>query len=165
MPIYEYLCRDCNRIYSFLVRGEVGADGPACPRCGAGRLEKQVSRFAFSRRASSAAGSEPGGRGDAEGQGWPEDPRSEREMQRLMRDVEGIDENDPRQLAALMRRMSAVTGEAFDEGMEEAVRRLEAGEDPDRIEEDLGDAIDAGMGGPGPSQRAAPVRDEGLYPY
>jgi putative FmdB family regulatory protein len=167
MPIYEFLCPDCNRIYSFLQRGAAARTGPECPRCGAGNLQKQVSRFAFTRSAASR-GADPSAAGAMGGPGGPDpldDPRIEREMMRLARDAEFIDENDPRQLARLMRKMSQVTGEPFDEGMEEAVRRLESGEDPDRIEDDMGDAIDASMGGSGASGRSAPTRDEGLYSY
>jgi hypothetical protein len=45
------------------------------------------------------------------------------------------------------------------------IRRLEAGEDPERIEEELGDAIEEEMGGEGGAFGGAPpTRDEGLYP-
>ena len=157
MPIYEYLCEDCNRIYSFLVRRMDEARQPACPRCGAADLHKQVSGFAFRRGGSTSEDVSPGGEPDP-----MDDPRVEREMMKLMRDAEHMDESDPRQLASLMRRMSDVTGEPFDDGMEEAVRRLESGEDPEKIEEDLGEALDGpagAMGGP----HGAPSRDDGLY--
>ncbi len=176
MPIYEYLCPDCNRIYSFLVRRTSEKREPACPRCGAVDLRKQVSGFAFKRSAESAGGSS-GAEGGDDGLGDPmdamggmgdmgamDDPRVEREMMKLMRDAEHMDENDPRQLARLMRKMSEVSGEPFDAGMEEAVRRMEAGEDPERIEEDMGEDLDdaggaMGMGG----ALGAPTRDDGLY--
>jgi len=79
-------------------------------------------------------------------------------MMRLMSQVEGMDENDPKQMGTLMRKMSEITGEGLDLQMEEAVRRLEAGEDPDKIEEDLGDlGMDDGGGMGGPSY------DDGMY--
>ena len=34
MPIYEYLCRHCNRIYSFLFATMSDAGHPTCPVCG-----------------------------------------------------------------------------------------------------------------------------------
>ena len=46
--------------------------------------------------------------------------------------------------------------------LREAVRRLEAGEDPERIEEDMGDALD-GPGGMLGGPMGAPTRDDGLY--
>ena len=53
--------------------------------------------------------------------------------------------------------------------MEEAIRRMEAGEDPERIEAEMGDIIEQeepfvfdGNKGPRP-KRAEPHRDETLY--
>lgn len=48
MPIYEYLCRECNRIFSFLSPSMSEERIPECPKCGAA-TEKQVSIFAFLR--------------------------------------------------------------------------------------------------------------------
>ena len=78
-----------------------------------------------------------------------------------MGEAESIDENDPRQLGRLMRRMGEITGESFDEPMEEAIRRLEAGEDPEKIEDDMGDLLgDEGGEGGG---FGGPSYDDGLY--
>lgn len=158
MPIYEYLCPTCNRVYSFLARSAGAAQRqPSCPRCGGQDLRKQVSSFAFVRGRDSRT-MDP----ESESGNELDNPRIEREMMKLMRDAEGMDENDPRQLGRLMRRMAELSGEGLDPQMEEAVRRLEAGEDPERIEEDLGDALDGatGMGG---DSSGRPSRDEGLY--
>lgn len=162
MPIYEYLCPDCNRIYSFMSRSFSDAKQPTCPKCGAVDLRKQVSRFAFVRGKTSAddeSGPGPGGGNDP-----LDDPRVEREMMKLMSDAEHLDENDPRQLGRFMRRMSELTGEPLDAEMEEAVRRLESGEDPEKIEDDMGDVL--GGGGPDPYDPygAPPSYDDGLYP-
>ena len=46
--------------------------------------------------------------------------------------------------------------------MEEAVRRLEAGEDPEKIEEEMGDLLDEGEDGMGMGG-GAPSYDDGLY--
>lgn len=170
MPIYEYLCPHCNRVFSFLTARVGDPRQPSCPRCGGAEMRKQVSRFAFRRGGGGrgaaggddAVGGDFGGLGGAgEGAGDPmDDPRVEREMMRLMSQAEHMDENDPRQLGQLMRRMSEITGEGLDAEMEEAVRRLEAGEDPDRVEEDLGE----GLGGPGGDEGFGPPSyDEGLY--
>jgi len=49
MPIYEYYCKPCHTIFSFLSRTANISRQPACPRCG-GELHKQVSSFAFSQK-------------------------------------------------------------------------------------------------------------------
>lgn len=176
MPIYEYLCPACNRVYSFFTQSVSGDKEPLCPKCGATELEKQVSRFAFVRGGSAARakGEAVGGLGGESGDLGPgggpdfDDPKVEREMMRLMRDMEHIDESDPRQLGRLMRRMSDLSGEGMDAEFEEAVRRLEAGEDPEKIEADMGDLFGGddpdGMGGMGGfGGRGAPTYDDGLY--
>jgi putative FmdB family regulatory protein len=157
MPIFEYLCDDCNRVFSFLVKNPAAAKEPACPKCGATGLRKMISSFAIGAQRQSAAPAAV----DGDGNDPLDDPRVEREMMKLMNDAEGIDENDPRQLGRLMRRMGEITGEPLDGEMEEAVRRLESGEDPEKIEEEMGDLLGDG-GGPGGS-RGAPTYDSGLY--
>lgn len=49
MPIYEYLCDHCHRVYSFMHGTMAGAKTPACPRCRRGVMTRQISRFAFVR--------------------------------------------------------------------------------------------------------------------
>jgi len=61
---------------------------------------------------------------------------------------------DPRAMASALRRMAGEMGEPLEPEMEEALSRLEAGEDPEDIERDL----ESSMPGSG-----APVRDPGLY--
>ena len=157
MPIYEFLCGPCNRIFSFHSFKVDPQKIPQCPKCGAGDLARVPSRFGVS------ASSKTSGEGDEDGL---DDPRIECEMMKLAADLEGMDENDPRQMAAAVRKMTELAGEPVTPAMEEMIRRLEAGEDPERIEEDLGDAIEAEMGGDGGGALGSPppTRDEGLYP-
>ncbi|MCF6187191.1 MAG: zinc ribbon domain-containing protein, partial [Desulfobulbaceae bacterium] len=88
----------------------------------------------------------------------------------LMREAENINEEDPRQMATLMRKFSDKTGISLGEQMEEALSRMEGGEDPDQIEREMGDLLEGDSGfsleamkkkvrsGPKP-----PVYDEKLY--
>jgi putative FmdB family regulatory protein len=57
MPIYEYRCPDCGHRFEMLQRMGEGGEGLACPRCGAGRVEKQFSTFAATGGAREAAAS------------------------------------------------------------------------------------------------------------
>ncbi len=86
-------------------------------------------------------------------------------MMRFASELEGMDENDPRAMAAAVRRMTEIAGEPVTPAMEEMIRRLEAGEDPEKVEEEMGDALEEEMGeGGGPMGGPAPQRDSGLYP-
>jgi putative FmdB family regulatory protein len=163
MPIYEYLCPECNVVFSFMVKNVKTAKKAYCPRCGNTKtMERVMSKFALSGHTRKSTGDDTGSGSSGEGGGADDmpdlSPGQEREMMRLMSQIEGMDENDPKQMGTLMRKMSEITGEGLDPEMEEAVRRLEAGEDPDKIEEDLGDL---GMGDGG--GMAGPSYDDGMY--
>ena len=135
MPIYEFYCHKCNTIYNFLSRSIQPAKRPNCPQCKRVKLEKQVSLFAHTGTAK-----------EESADGMPEMPmdesRMERAMDALAREADGITEEDPRQAANLMRKFSSMTGMELGSGMQEALNRLEAGEDPDAIEAALGDRLE-----------------------
>jgi len=162
MPVYEFLCRKCNRIYSFHSFRVSTEKVPKCPRCGDPDLTRVPSRFGVTGRRGEPAAK---GAGEERGGGELDDPRVEREMMRFASELEGMDENDPRQMAAAVRRMTELAGERITPTMEEMIRRLEAGEDPEKVEEEMGDALEEEMGEEGGGGAfAAPERDEGLYP-
>ena len=58
----------------------------------------------------------------------------------------GLDENDPKSLARFMRKMANETGEELGPEFEEVVGRLEAGEDPESIEDSMPDLGASGGG-------------------
>lgn len=138
MPIYEFYCVDCHMVFNFLSRTINTTKRPACPRCGRPELERRMSRFAVSRRRSESA---PKAEADDLPPGFDEE-KMERAMEALASEAEGIDEDNPRQMARLMRKLFDTTGLPLGPHMEEAIRRMEAGEDPDRIEEELGDLLE-----------------------
>ncbi len=89
-------------------------------------------------------------------------------MGALAAEAESMNEEDPRQAAHLMRKFSEMTGVKLGDGMQEALRRMEAGEDPDSIEADMGDVLEQeDPFTPGATaarqRRTAPLRDETLY--
>ena len=63
-------------------------------------------------------------------------------MEVLAKEADNINEDDPRQAANLMRKLTDMTGLKLGPGMEEALRRMEAGEDPEQIEEEMGDILE-----------------------
>lgn len=116
MPIYEYRCADCRRRVSVFFRSFSAVGDPVCPRCGGTRLTRLMSRVAVHR----------GGAGDDLG----DDLGADDEFGGM---PDGLDEDDPRAMARMLRRMSDETGEPLEPEMEQALGRLEAGEDPERV--------------------------------
>ena len=52
MPIYEYICRDCQHGFETLVSAD---RPPSCPSCHGQHLDKQHSVFAVSAKAHDSA--------------------------------------------------------------------------------------------------------------
>ncbi len=162
MPIYEFYCRRCNTIFNFFSRTVNTTKIPACPRCKKTRLERRMSPFAVSGRAKQREGADD----------LPVDEQAmEKAMNLLAGEASRLDEDDPRQAARLMRRFTEMTGVELGEGMQEALRRMEQGEDPDRIEDELGDVLEneepfmlaANSRVKGKIKPGPPVKDETLY--
>ncbi|MCP3951049.1 MAG: zinc ribbon domain-containing protein, partial [Desulfobacterales bacterium] len=95
----------------------------------------------------------------------------EKAMGMLAAQAETMDENDPRQAADLVRQLTDVTGMDLGQGMQEALSRMESGEDPDKIEAEMGDLLEgedpfapaAKKGRRHTARKTAPDRDETLY--
>lgn len=138
MPIYEFYCPPCHTVYSFLSRRMQVPGNATCPKCGCKKLEKKVSRFAISKGLVESTAS-----GDAD----PFANLDESKLEELMSQMgpsmqDDSSQEDPKQMARLMKRMFELTGSEPTGAMLEAMKRMEAGEDPDAIDEDLGAAID-----------------------
>jgi putative FmdB family regulatory protein len=133
MPIYEFYCPDCHVIYNFLSTSVDTDKRPHCPRCARPRLERQVSVFAISKGLAEQGGDDLSGLDES---------KMEQAMSMLAREAGSLDEEDPRQAARLMRRLSEAAGFELGPGMQEAMRRMEAGEDPEQIEAELGDVLE-----------------------
>lgn len=161
MPIYEFLCHDCNTIFNFFSSRINTEKRPDCPKCGKKELNRQISSFAVIGKAKESNDDPLAG---------IDESKMEQAFEGLMREAEGIDEDDPRQMAQLMRKFSDKTGINLGEQMEEAISRMEAGEDPDEVEKDMGDSLNSddafSLDGLKKKMRLGPkqpVRDETLY--
>jgi hypothetical protein len=188
MPIYEYYCPDNNKIYQFFAKTLAqGQTVPKCPDNPAYRMRKMVSAFAVT--GASKKSQEPAGAGEQAGRETPaDDARMEAAMAAMEREFSNVDENDPRAMGRMMRRMAELSGEKIDGEMEEVVRKLEEGTDPEKLEDQLGGGDEAGddpygemgggMGGPDEPKadpkeprasykirRRPPQRDPKLYDY
>ncbi len=91
-------------------------------------------------------------------------------MAEMERDMAHMDENNPRHMAHMMKKMKAILPPGtIPKEMDIAIKRLEAGEAPEKIEADMGDVLGDFMGGEeagGNSSRGnSYTRDSGLYDY
>jgi putative FmdB family regulatory protein len=102
MPIYEYRCRDCRRVSSFLILNLQDPFTPVCGKCGSESLERILSRVNV--RLS-----------------------EESRLERLADPSQwsGLDENDPKSMARMLKKLGQEMGEDFpgevDQMVEEAM--------------------------------------------
>lgn len=101
MPIYEYLCPECNGKFQKLVRGFADPPGLVCPRCGSGDVRRAVSRFATLKS---------------------EDDRIESLADPA--NLAGLDESDPRSIARWAKRLGKELGEDAGEDWDEMVDQM-----------------------------------------
>ncbi|HST03385.1 MAG TPA: zinc ribbon domain-containing protein [Chloroflexia bacterium] len=144
MPIYEYRCAGCKRrvnvfFPSFSVaerRTEAGE--VECPNCGSKYLSRLMSKAYMVR-----------GGGGGEGGGEFDDGGDMGDMEGMNGMFEGLDDADPRSVARWARRMQDNLGGEMNLGPEfdQALSRIESGEDPDKVMEDMDPAAFGGMGG------------------
>jgi len=100
-----------------------------------------------------------------------DEDKMEKAMQVLAREAENINEDDPKQAANLMRKLTEMTGMELGSGMEEALVRMEKGEDPETIEAEMGDLLEGEdpfvlsgkKGGFNSHNRKPPIKDDTLY--
>jgi hypothetical protein len=130
-------------------------------------LTKQVSAFALTRglKAPPAGGGEAGP--DSPPMPDMDDPRMMRAMAEMERDMEHLDENNPRHMALMLKKMKDLMPPgSVPKDFDVAIKRLEAGEDPEKIEQDMGDVLGGLMGGEedGPGAPGGDYsHDSGLY--
>jgi hypothetical protein len=177
VPIYELYCPDCDTLFNFFSSRVDTTTSPICPRCQRRRLERRPARFATLSRSTAAGGDEEAGEDDPFRQLGIDEERLGGAFESAMAELDaaGGDDEDPRQVARLFRRIGESAGLEPGPQMEEMLRRLEAGEDPDQLEEDMGDAFDGDAGEEGDplaelfrkkrpkGGRRRPKRDEELY--
>jgi putative FmdB family regulatory protein len=109
MPIYEYACQECRRKSSVLVLNPRNPGLLTCRHCGSEKLDRLLSRFAA--------------------------PKSEEARLESLADpanLGAVDENDPRSVARLMKKMGQEMGE--DVGDIEAM--MDQSDDGEGISED-----------------------------
>src|SRR5438045_4053290 len=106
MPLFEFICQDCQRRFTALVGMIADGAAPPCPKCNSTNLQKAVSRFAT--------------------------PRSEDQFLDDMADPDKLgDIDDPRTMRKWMREMSR----DMDEDADELEELMEAAHDEEVADE------------------------------
>lgn len=160
MPIYEYRCEDCRKrvslFYQSIGLAEAQAGAARCPQCGGAQLTRLVSRFNVGRPADRAAYDPAAAGFDADSADYSDSAgfpgMDEMGGMGAMEGVEdtimpGLDEDDPRSIARWARQMQAQGGEDLGPEFNSALSRIESGEDPDRVMEDMEPALAGGEDG------------------
>jgi len=101
MPIYEYLCPNCNGRFQKLVRGFSDPAGLACPRCASLEVQRAVSRVAVLKSEESRA-----------------DALADPSM------FAGLDETDPRSIARWAKKLGKELGEEAGEDWDSMVEEM-----------------------------------------
>jgi len=112
---------------------------PACPVCGTS-LKREISTFAHIIRGSVAPAED----------GMPQDAddsaaqRMDAIMTKMGDRIQALDDDDaaPCEAVKLMREMAEAGGLHFDKDVKEAMARIEAGEDPEKIDADFSEVFD-----------------------
>jgi putative FmdB family regulatory protein len=125
MPNYEYRCSACKKRFTiFMTYTEFGTKRVNCKYCTSDNVTRLIGRIRIAKS------------DDSRMEDFS-DPAS----------LEGL-ENDPIALGKMMRKMSGELGEEMPDEFNEVVGRLEAGQSPEEIENDLPELADD-MGGNG----------------
>jgi putative FmdB family regulatory protein len=126
MPLYDYLCLDCKKPFDlFITYAEYGTRPAACPACGSKHTRRRVPRVRVAKSEDSRMESLAGDFSDPSA-------------------LAGL-ENDPQAMGRMMRKMGSEMGEELPPEFNEVVGRLEKGQSPEQIEQDLPD-LGAGAG-------------------
>ena len=116
MPTYQYRCLNCRKRFEvFMTYQEFETAAVTCPHCQSQNVKRRIGRIRIAKTEESRLESLA-------------DPSA----------LAGLEE-DPKAMAQMMRKMSGEMGEELGPEFEEVVDRLEAGQSPEEIEQELPD--------------------------
>jgi putative FmdB family regulatory protein len=126
MPTYDYRCLDCKKRFDvFLTYAEYGTVQIKCKFCNGTNVERRIGRIRISRTGT--------------------------ERMQNLADPSNMNaiEDDPRTLGRMMREMRSELGEEMPAEFDEVVNRLERGQTPEQISQDIPDLGDDAAGSTG----------------
>ena len=122
MPTYDFVCNHCaQRFDVFLTFAEYGKKPVACPHCQSKNVRRRMTKVRISKSDSSR-------------------------MDSLADDFPGLEnlDDDPQAMGRVMRNMGREMGEDLPPEFNEVVDRLEKGQSPEQIEQEIPDLGNAG---------------------
>lgn len=125
MPLYDYVCLDCKQRFDiFFTYAEYGSKLVACSHCQSANVRRRLPRVRVA--------------------------KSEQSRMESLADPSALAglEDDPKAMAAMMRKMGSEMGEELPPEFDDVVDRLESGQSPEEIESALPD-LGGDMGGLG----------------
>ena len=138
MPLYEFYCEPCHTVFTFRSPRVDTVTVPACPLCGKA-LKREVSSFAHAVRGQVREACETGA---ADGDAAERMDRVLAQMGERMHTLED-DDADPREAVKVMKALADEGGLRFNAEVQEAMARIEAGEDPEKIDEEFSEVFEA----------------------
>lgn len=134
MPIYEFLCRDCNTLFNFFSARIDTEARPGCPRCEQ-PLERRPASFATLKHR---------GEGEPDPFEGLDEGALDSAMESMAEELHGVeDEDDPRVMAGLLRKFGQASGMEMGPRMRDLLARLESGADPEALEQELDGELDS----------------------
>ena len=117
MPTYDFICNACSQRFDvFQTFSEYGRKPVHCTHCNSGDVRRRMTKVRIAKSETSRMESMTGS----------------------IDSLEGL-ENDPQELARMMRRVGNDMGEDLPPEFDDVVDRLEAGQSPEEIESALPD--------------------------
>lgn len=134
MPLYEFYCEPCYTIFTFRSQRVDTVTLPPCPICGK-KLAREVSSFAHIVKGETAAAPKEAGETAS---------RMDEVIAKMGDRLQSLndDDADPCEAVKVMREMASAGGMKFNKEVQEAMARIEAGEDPEKIDEEFSEVFD-----------------------
>lgn len=117
MPTYDFICNNCNQRFDvFQTFAEYGKKKVSCTHCGSKKVRRRMTKVRIAKS---------------------EDSR----MNAMADEFSGFEnmEDDPKEMARMMKKMGNEMGEELPPEFNEVVDRLESGQSPDEIESAIPD--------------------------
>jgi putative FmdB family regulatory protein len=131
MPIYEFFCSDCNTIFNFYSPRVNTEKIPSCPKCQKKELKRLLSKFAtFSSKNEKTDEEFPG-----------KQEKFLEAIHQIENEIKSGEEGNPAALSAILRKLNKNLGLKMNEKLEEALAKMEAGENPEKIISEIEDYL------------------------